>query len=495
MKKVYIASLFCAIVLIVSTIRLSAQICPVPASMEVSRDEYFPISSVIVACPDANAVKWTKDHLKLWFATGAPKVVAGPYSGGSREEGAYKLVIGPSGVSVCAGTLQGVRYALYSLRQLAIPARGTLQVQGWIAPKALIDDKPALAFRGIHLCWFPEHEPWVIERQIRLAAYYKLNYVVLEPWGTFKSKAAPWYCWEDAPMNATEIKRLKKIADDLGVTLIPQLNIFGHATQSRIGTGKHAALDRHPEYQTIFEPDGGWNFCLSNPETRRLVISLVEELHDAFGNPPYFHIGCDEANGPSCPECKAQPYSKLLLDHISAVADVLGKRGAKVMMWHDMFLDRSDSRWSGFYHNGSVETAEAALSLPENAVICDWYYGSGLDDYPTLKYFKDLGYEVISCPWANVSGIKAQSAFVQRNGMDGVLGTLWHHNYGTALKSIYVNLSNSVWNPDPEKEFDANFYTHLRQICWDMKLKKQEAFGIFNSEVPAKTFQMRNYPD
>ena len=495
MKKSYCIAILCLMAFLVVSQRSSAQICPVPASMQLDKSEYYPISRLSIACPDEGAVKWAKDHLKQWFINSAPEVVPSAYDGGAREEGAYRLQIGPSEISVSAGTLQGVRYALYSLRQLAMPARGTLQVQGWIAPKAVIDDKPALKFRGIHLCWFHETEPWVIERQIRLAAYYKLNYVVLEPWGTFKSKVAPWYCWDDAPMDAKEIKRLRKIAEDLGVTLIPQLNIFGHATQSRGGTGKHAALDRHPEYQAIFEPDGGWNFCLSNPQTRKLVIALAEELHEAFGNPPYFHIGCDEANAPTCPDCLAQPYSKLLLDHISAVADVLGQRGAKVMMWHDMFLERGDPRWKGFYDNGSAETAKAALSLPKNSVICDWYYGGKQEDYPTLKYFKELGYEVLSCPWHEVSGIMAQSAYVQKNGMDGVLGTLWHHNYGKDMQNVFEVLSNSVWNAKPGQRARINFFTHLRQVTWDMNLKKHEGFGIYNEEVPSTTFQSWNYPD
>lgn len=462
--------------------------------MQINRDEYCPVEHLTVACPDAESVKWAKDHLKQWFVTGVPEVVAASYTGGAQEEGAYRLEITPSGVSISAGTLQGVRYALYSLRQLAIPSRGTFKVEGWIAPKAVIDDKPALEFRGIHLCCFHETEPWVIERQIRLAAYYKLNYVVIEPWGTFKSKVAPWYCWDDAQLDYKEIKRLRKIADDLGVTLIPQINIFGHASQSRGGTGKHAALDRHPEYQSLFEPDGGWNFCLSNPQTRKLIIALVEELHEVFGNPPYFHIGCDEANEPSCPECMSQPYSKLLLDYITAVADVLEKRGAKVMMWRDMFLEKGDPRWEGFYNNGSAETAKAALFLPKNTVMCDWFYGEKKDDYPTLKYFKDLGYEVLSCPWNDVSGIKAQSEYVQKNGIDGVLGTLWHHNYGPNMRNSFITLSNSVWNSDPETNPNIDFYTHLRQISWDMKIKKQENFGIFNNEVPAVTFQSTQYP-
>ena len=216
----------------------------------------------------------------------------------------YDLEVTAGEVKITARTLQGVRYALYSLRQMAIPQRGTLQVEGWILPQVTIHDKPSLDFRGIHMCWFHESKPWEIERLIRLAAYYKLNYAVVESWGSFRSDVAPWYGWPDGSMTKKELKRLRKIADDLGITLIPQINVFGHATMSRGGAGKHAALEFNPQYQPLFEPVNGWNWCLSNPETRKLLQDLIVEQLEAYGNPPYFHIGCDEALPPSCPACK-----------------------------------------------------------------------------------------------------------------------------------------------------------------------------------------------
>ena len=54
-----------------------------------------------------------------------------------------------------------------------------------------------------------------IERSVRLAAYYKLNYAVIESWGTFRSDVAPWYGWPDGTMTKQEVARLKEIADDL----------------------------------------------------------------------------------------------------------------------------------------------------------------------------------------------------------------------------------------------------------------------------------------
>lgn len=69
-----------------------------------------------VTCPDAAAAKWVGDHAEAWF---------------------------------------GVRLADY-----------------WL-PALKIRDAPALGFRGIHFCWFPELSAAFMERQIRMAAFWR----------------------------------------------------------------------------------------------------------------------------------------------------------------------------------------------------------------------------------------------------------------------------------------------------------------------------------
>ena len=421
-------------------------ICPEPASFKISPTDYVPLREIELYCPDDDAPMWAERHLKEWYGNMAPRVI--PALGGNKrgKEGEYQLEITQRGVTVRAGTLQGLRYALYSLRQLAIPARGTYRVAGWIVPVASIYDSPHMAFRGIHICWFHETESWEVERLVRLAAYYKLNYAVIEPWGSFKSDVAPWYGWKDGTMTKEEVARIKAIADDLGITLIPQINVFGHATMARGGAGKHAGLDFFPEFQPLFEPYGGWNWCLSNPRSRELLQDLIAELHEAFGNPPYFHIGGDEAEPPSCPECIKHPYSELFLNHIKALSETIVSRGAKPMMWHDMLLQRGDPRWEGFYANGSEETAAGFLKFPRDIVICDWYYGGAKEKYPTLEYFRSLGFPVLTCPWNNRDGIVSQGRFAHETGMDGILGTLWHHYFGGELAMILGVFHRVEWH-------------------------------------------------
>ena len=65
---------------------------------------------------------------------------------------------------------------------------------------------------------------------IRLAALFKFNTVVIEPWGMFKSERHPWWGWPEAKMTKDEVRRLVAVGRDLGVTLVPQIAAFGHAS-------------------------------------------------------------------------------------------------------------------------------------------------------------------------------------------------------------------------------------------------------------------------
>ena len=371
---------------------------PIPVPREFKSDIDNPVSfdssvTLAVACPDANGVKWLADHLIEWYGKDAPKVQSSTFhSCISDDPESYSIVADASGIKIAANSIAGIRWAAYTLRQLAIARRGTFKMQGRILPALSISDSPHLKFRAVHLCWFPELRPQQMERAIRLAALLKFNYAIIEPWGMYESKKHPWWCWPNPKMTKSEIRRLVEIGKDLGITLIPQINAFGHASSARSCTLKHMVLDIAPEYEPLFEP-GGWNWCLTNRETQRILRELIVEMHEDFGNPPYFHLGCDEAQPPSCPECRKRPYGELVCEHISGLADFVKKRGARPMIWHDMLLESGDPRWKGFISFGSKTTATLADTLPKDVIICDWQYSYGnmkeaRKDWPTMDISK-----------------------------------------------------------------------------------------------------------
>ena len=483
----------------------AVELMPLPMPAEFSCDMDAPVAfdasaSVMVACSDAEAVAWLERHFAEWYGDQAPKVAAGGRASPQTAwedvhppvgDEAYAVSADASGIRIAANALAGVRWAAYTIRQLAIAKRGTFKTAGHILPALKVVDRPHLAFRAVHLCWFPEVRPVQMERAIRLAALLKFNYAIIEPWGMYASEKHPWWHWPNPTMTKDEVSRLAAIGRDLGITLIPQINVYGHATSSRSCTVKHAVLDLHPEYEPLFEP-GGWNWCLSNPETQRVLRELIAEMHDDFGRPPYFHLGCDEAQPPSCPECRKTPYAELVCRHIANLADFVKARGARAMIWHDMLLERDDPRWKGYVRHGTKTTATLADTLPKDVIICDWQYSYGdmkesRKEWPTMAYFKEKGFPVAGCPWMNYNAMKPMADYIAGIGGFGFIETTWHHLRGADWVKMYKFASAAAWGTDVPKRppmYDTAFGTALRLVGQDMKVTDYLDTGHLNYQVP-----------
>ena len=142
---------------------------PVPAVERMAYDLKTEVrltaeTPVCVRCADSEAASWVAAHLKSWYGI-EPKVSAAAASDVSSDEG-YRLVARPEGLTIDAKTIRGVRYALFTLRQIAERDSAGATVTGYRMPSLTIEDSPVLKFRGLHLCWFPELSTEYIERQI-----------------------------------------------------------------------------------------------------------------------------------------------------------------------------------------------------------------------------------------------------------------------------------------------------------------------------------------
>ncbi|MDA3927068.1 MAG: family 20 glycosylhydrolase [Kiritimatiellae bacterium] len=477
---------------------IKARLVPAPQSIsltdgaDVVMDKSIKIT---LACrkDETLAEKQIRKTFKAWFGF-KPEIKIVKPEHVEKKADAYRITAEKGTLAIEAADAGGARNAIRTLRQIAEPVRGTGKLEAYFVPEMVIDDAPAMAFRGFHICWFPENTPVQIEQYIRLAAYYKMNSVVLEPWGTFVSKTHPELAWPKSTMTVKEVRRLVKIANSLGVTLIPQFNLFGHASGSRGSCGKHVVTDLHPELQPLFEPLG-WTWCLSNPKATQLIEDVVLEMHDAFGKPPYFHAGCDEAEDMgTCAACRRTDYAAVVKNFLGHIHDVLAERDCKMMIWHDMLLKRGDPRWKGFYANGSDQAELMLDGLPRDTIICDWYYGAPNKEgtWPTMRYFKDKGFPVLACPWENLAGYRGLSKAVQREKLDGMLCTTWHHLYGRSMMQIYFRSAHATWGTLPLGGYEnLVFSKHLRQVGWDIPIKNYEDTGYYNNQLPAKNHSPR----
>ena len=386
-----------------------------------------------------------------------------------------------------ASNVGGLLNALKTLRQLAEPNRDAEKLTSYYIPELKISDAPALAFRGIHLCWFPETDPTRIEQAIRVAAYYKFNYVTLEMWGTYQYEKRPDFCWSEYAVGKEEIRRLVGIGRELGITLFPQFNLFGHASASRGSSAKHAILSLHPEYQPLFEPDG-WSWCLSNPATRAVLTDLVLELYDAFDAPPFFHLGCDEAfSAGTCPVCRKTDYGALFLDHLTYFYNLFHERGCRTMMWHDMLVTAKE--FPGYVAFGNAKTAELLDRLPKGMIICDWQYAAPKKDetWPTASFFKEKGFDVLVCPWNVRDGIESLGEKAKNDPLFGILETTWHHLDGTEMRTMLATGARAAWGTGHSGYGADEVDTHLRQIGWDMPTVQYKETGIHTWQLVPET--------
>ncbi|MCB0967659.1 MAG: family 20 glycosylhydrolase [Ilumatobacter sp.] len=226
---------------------------------------------------------------------------------------ASRMLVDGATVEVTAGDLDGFRHAFVTLAQ-------------WLSSDlpsgARVVDRPRYGWRGVHLDvarqWF---EPAVVERLIDDAAWRKLSRVHLhltddEAW-RLPVSAYPTLADVGArrghglpipPLLGSgaepcgraytpdEIGRWVERADELGIVLVPEIDLPGHL---------HAALTALPELR---DPDDTSeatsvqyfedNVLVPGLDgTRRFVVEVVDAVTALFPSSPWIHVGGDEVPG------------------------------------------------------------------------------------------------------------------------------------------------------------------------------------------------------
>lgn len=377
----------------------------------------------------ATAVPLVEIAKRYWGAALNFRVVA---PGRAVPLDGYVVTVNERVIRVESSSTGGLRNALRTLRQLAESERGVPRVGCYTVAPCEIEDAPALAFRALHLCWFPEPPVRELESMIRMAAYCKCNYVIVENWGGIPLASHPELVWDlAASPNQDALRHLLDVAKEEGITLIPGFNLLGHASLSKINGLKHSTLSFHPELQSLFEPTG-WSWCLANPATRELLRDVVLELLELFERPPFFHIGCDEAyDAGSCSLCRRTPVKSLIGDHIVFFHNLLAANGARAIMWHDMLLEKGDPRWTGYNANArpEEELGELWRMLPRDIVIADWEYEFHPENpeekpvWPTADFFCGNGFDTLLCTLRDPAITASLGEKARTAGLTGFLMT------------------------------------------------------------------------
>lgn len=338
----------------------------------------------------------------------------------------YVIDVNAEGIFVSSNGEKGMIHAFTTLLQMIEPKNLEIGKEKFIIKNCCICDKPAISFRGIHICVFPETTLIFIQKVIRLSGLMKFTHIVIEFWGMLKYDVMSELSWGNA-YSKDQIRPLIKEVNALGMEVIPMFNHLGHASSSRVVYGKHVVLDQNPRKVLLFEPDG-WTWCLSNPDTINLLKEVRKELIELCGEGQYFHLGCDEAYSfATCDLCKNTNKLDLLTNYINSLADDLKNYNRRGIIWGDALLDTTKWQSPNYATSRPDQGTHKILDkLDRSLIIDDWQYYITEDKVATAEYFMEKGFDVILSPWRDLNNIRALSNGAQSINALGFLATTWN---------------------------------------------------------------------
>ncbi len=416
---------------------------PAPKSFREDENERFVFGAGVTARVSGLMPECAERVRTLWkrFSCDASEITLVPGGEGFRFEigsapacelnagDHYAISVKASGLTVAAKDGPSLLNGIKTLVQLICPENLDEGKEALYILAAEVHDAPETGFRAIHFCIFPGTKLSSMEQAIHLAGFLKFTHVILEYWGTFPYECIPELSWAGRTLSKDDVRSLAALVRSYGMEVIPMINHFGHATQSRGCHGRHVTLNASLRRSLLFEPDG-WTWCVSNPDTYKLLAEMRAEQIELAGAGKYFHLGFDEADSfATCPRCRKRVPGELLAEYVNHLTDDLCGLGIRPILWHDMFIRRTDFPEGCFMEaNGHVHDTDKALDLLDRRILmADWNYAYQKGYNPTTPYFISKGFDTVICPWDNPENIRSISADVKKYGAAGILMTTWHH--------------------------------------------------------------------
>ena len=326
-------------------------------------------------------------------------------------------------------------------------------------------EKPKIPFRCVHLCIFPETDLDFFKKCVRSCAIAGYSHVIFEFWGMLHFDALKELSWPFA-YSKEEIKEIADEAIALGLEIIPMFNHLGHASACREINGKHVVLDQNPKYEYMFKSYGWvWNF--RQDDVLNLLKNVRNELIELCGEGSYFHLGCDEAYALG----HNTDGAKDITSYLNKISQELIEKGRRCIVWHDMFLSKSE--FPDYVASSNDIVSEILINnLDKDIIIADWQYSCHNEIWKTSKKFKDNGFDVVCCPWDNKQNITEAINTVCEHQLYGIIHTTWHTLFKGFRQMIYAGvLSYGAKKENPDDIH--NFY------CADVARKAMPSHGDY----------------
>jgi len=395
-------------------------IIPKPASIQ-AKDGVFKLSNstqIVAKNNDTrkmvslfNDLLWNRYHIRLSVSSldVAKNAIILDENVSEAKSEAYSLDVNTDQVIIRGGNA-GIFYGLQSLLQLIENTDGQLFVPG-----VAINDKPEFGYRGLMIDvsrhFFSLDEMKKIVDQMAYFKFNRLHWHLTEDQGwRLEIKKYPKLteisAWRDSSIigqygdfkpfiydgekhggyyTQDEARELVKYAADRKITIIPEIELPGHATAALAaypelgnGTGPYNVRGYWGVHPTIFSP---------NEATFKFLEDVLTEVMDIFPS-EYIHIGGDEApkdEWEASPDAqKVIKKNKLKDEHelqswfITRIEKFLNKHGRRIIGWDEILEgglapNATVMSWRG--EEGGIAAAKLnhdVIMTPNNYLYIDY---------------------------------------------------------------------------------------------------------------------------
>ena len=431
----------------------------------------------------------------------------------SMRADAYDLTVGKKAIDIKAGSSKAVFYAMQSLRQMMpVGVEKGEKMDKIRIQNVRIQDEPRLAYRGtmLDVCrhfftvdevktfidmlalhklsvfhWhLTDDQGWRIE----IKKYPKLTEIGSQRKQTVIGKNTGKY--DGTPygpyfFTQEEIKDVIQYAADRYITIIPEIELPGHAL---------AALASYPELGCTggpYEVCQMWGvfpevFCPGNEKTFEFWEGVLEEVAELFPG-EIIHIGGDECPRDAwkkCKKCQARMKKEKLKEEgdlqnyvVHRIEEFMKTKGKRILGW-DEILEGDVSKtaivmsWRG--KKGGIEGAKRGnevVMVPNDYAYFDYYQAKPVENEP----FGIGGY----VPVEKVYSLDPTEGLTPEEGekIIGVQANLWAEYITTFSHAQYMLLPRMAaiaevgWTPLAKKDYD-NFLKRAKLMT-----QRYEALG------------------
>ena len=475
-------------------------IIPQPNSLQINKGSFARTSNFLVEQKGgdlSNEVLFFYDMIDLIPSSnreGVSKLVLEIDSNLPIAE-SYELKISESKIEISGADSHGVFYGLQTLKQIVLQSEDSgLQA-------LTIEDAPRFAYRGMHLDvgrhffdvdyiktyldliashkmnrfhWhLTEDQGWRIEikkypKLTEVAAFRKETIM-----GRWSSRSTRNPSYDQKPYGGyytqDEVREIVQYAADLHITVIPEIEMPGHAL---------AAISAYPSLgntEEQYEVATRWGvfpqIYAPKEETFQFLQDVLTEVMALFPS-EYIHIGGDEAPKKQWEESDfAQDLirEKGLADEhelqsyfIKRIEDFLNKNGRSIIGWDEILEggvapNATVMSWRGI--SGGIAAAKAGhqvIMTPTDACYFDYYQAEPTEYEPlAIGGFLPVEFVYNYEPVPNVLSPKEEKYIL------GAQGNLWSEYIKTPEQANYMvlprmtALSEVVWSSKEARDYQS----------------------------------------